>query len=484
MADAININFSGLDGVVGATSVPRYITVAELKCRLEFKLGADSPLYLRLVHGIHVLQDPTVLADAFGSDTNEVELTLIQLKGPEVLDYEHFNRFVAAIEAEEQPTQISFSLESLRVLNLSSKPGLIEQLMCNEFPGSDCVKEIESFSAFLRAMREMQSLTELDLSHNPLNSQVIDPEEEFTDTNPCINLGEALPRTLEVLMLSHSGWWNSEEMEFLASGLARGAPLTHLRELRVARSSRFRFNTSGNMAQISRNLAKGLSKCFSFMPALEKLSLEACSLHHEHLSELSVPQTLRSLNLVRNFCIDEGACSNVEALVAQLPNLEELQLSVSKESDDNEACRSLRNAVPQGCKVQFVENAAVAFVSSSISVPNADLLKGLWTSENGEINIFEDKMTGQLIYTEFIGDGSDCIRGHLKPDGEDTWSGELMLLEEGQEPWYGPSCGEKPETVGEVRIRLLLATDSMQLELCIKATDEDWAAPVLFQSAD
>ena len=45
---------------------------------------------------------------------------------------------------------------------------------------------------------------------------------------------------------------------------------------------------------------------------------------------------------------------NVEALVAELPNLEELHVSVSKASDDCAACCSLGTSVPKGCKVQFV----------------------------------------------------------------------------------------------------------------------------------
>lgn len=483
MADTIKIKFTGLDGVVGDVAVPRGITIAGLKLTLDSRIGADSPPYLRIVHGTNLLRDSTTLTDAFGHGTSEAELTLIKLKGPEFLDYNHFDRFVTAIESEEQPTQISFSLKSLQVLNLACKPGWIEELLCKEYPGSDCVAEIPNFSAFLSAMREMQSLIELDLADNALNSQGIDPEEDFPDANPCVNLGEALPRTLEVLVLAHSGWWYSQELEFLASGLARGAPLTHLRELRIARSSRF--YTSGDMDLISRNLAKGLSKCSSYMPALEKLSIENCSLCSEHLSELVLPKTIRSLKLLRNFYVDEGACSDVEALVAELPNLQELHLSVRNlASDDDEAsaCSSLRNSVPKGCKLQFVAAVPVA-ISSVPAASHADLL-GLWKSATGNINIFEDKVTGQPTYVEFIGDGSDCIRCHLKPDGQDTWSGELMLLEDGQEPWYGPSCGEKPETVGEIRVNLRLAADSKHIELCIKPTDEDWAAPVLFQPTD
>merc|ERR1712129_17969 len=110
---------------------------------------------------------------------------------------------------------------------------------------------------------------------------------------------------------------------------------------------------------------------------------------------------------------------------------------------------------------------------------------GFWKSKNGEVHIFRDKITNRLSYEELIGDGSERIFGFLDETGENAegcacWEAELMIFEEGEQPWYGPSSGEKPEVIGTVQVRLLRG-DSPQMETCIKtAGDEAWQPATVF----
>merc|ERR1719442_94986 len=109
---------------------------------------------------------------------------------------------------------------------------------------------------------------------------------------------------------------------------------------------------------------------------------------------------------------------------------------------------------------------------------------GFWSSDNGQCHIFLDKITHQLSYEELIGDGSERLHGRLEAEAGDnaetstfSWQASLAILEQGQDPWYGPSCGPKPEELGKIKVTLRPASDSTEatLETRIKSDDdEDW----------
>merc|ERR1719310_1440358 len=82
---------------------------------------------------------------------------------------------------------------------------------------------------------------------------------------------------------------------------------------------------------------------------------------------------------------------------------------------------------------------------------------GDWKSDKGECRIFVDHITHRMSYEECFGDCDDRLHGWLEPrEGEkDSYQAELMILEDGICPWYGPSYGEKPEVVGDIRVRLV-----------------------------
>uniref|UniRef100_A0A7S1AI72 Uncharacterized protein n=1 Tax=Noctiluca scintillans TaxID=2966 RepID=A0A7S1AI72_NOCSC len=113
-------------------------------------------------------------------------------------------------------------------------------------------------------------------------------------------------------------------------------------------------------------------------------------------------------------------------------------------------------------------------------------LHGFWKSANGECHIFKDKCTNQLTYEELIGDGSERLHGRLvdvstDENGVACWQAALMVLEKNQGPWYGPSCGEKPDDVGDIVVRLLRGPPR-QLETRIREEGEkEWQPPTLFE---
>eukprot|EP00927_Polykrikos_kofoidii_P071120 TRINITY_DN67447_c0_g1_i1.p1 TRINITY_DN67447_c0_g1~~TRINITY_DN67447_c0_g1_i1.p1 ORF type:complete len:178 (+),score=41.75 TRINITY_DN67447_c0_g1_i1:80-535(+) len=125
------------------------------------------------------------------------------------------------------------------------------------------------------------------------------------------------------------------------------------------------------------------------------------------------------------------------------------------------------------------------------------LVRGFWASDSGECHIFNDKVTNKLSYEELIGDGSERLHGWLEEvaiDGENekdresgpcyTWQASLSLLEKGDQPWYGPSCGEQPEVVGDLQVIVRPSSDGSppQFQTRIKTDDdEDWQAAVSFK---
>merc|ERR1712046_303526 len=109
---------------------------------------------------------------------------------------------------------------------------------------------------------------------------------------------------------------------------------------------------------------------------------------------------------------------------------------------------------------------------------------GFWASDKGFCHIFRDKITSQLSYEELIGDGSEKIFGRLDETGkgdEDCfcWEASLMIIEKDDEPWYGPSCGEQPEVIGEVHVRLI-SLEPPHMETKIRTEGEPWQPAVSF----
>eukprot|EP00450_Noctiluca_scintillans_P022917 CAMPEP_0194522028 /NCGR_PEP_ID=MMETSP0253-20130528/56482_1 /TAXON_ID=2966 /ORGANISM="Noctiluca scintillans" /LENGTH=343 /DNA_ID=CAMNT_0039366431 /DNA_START=120 /DNA_END=1151 /DNA_ORIENTATION=- len=89
-------------------------------------------------------------------------------------------------------------------------------------------------------------------------------------------------------------------------------------------------------------------------------------------------------------------------------------------------------------------------------------------------------MTGKLAYEEFIGDGSQRIHGYLYDESENSWIASVGVLEAGESPWYGPSQGALPESVGEISLRLVCPRS---LEVRIRQNGEAWQDSSFFNPA-
>jgi len=126
-----------------------------------------------------------------------------------------------------------------------------------------------------------------------------------------------------------------------------------------------------------------------------------------------------------------------------------------------------------------------------------DEVNGYWGSTKGECRIFEDHMTSQLSYEEPLPDGCR-LHGFLLPDDEAAsasasasasacegmrcWQAELVILDEDQRPWYGPSFGERPEVVGDIQVTLRPGTPAiLETRIRVAEEDTDWQSPVSFR---
>merc|ERR1719487_202634 len=85
-----------------------------------------------------------------------------------------------------------------------------------------------------------------------------------------------------------------------------------------------------------------------------------------------------------------------------------------------------------------------------------EALHGTWDSGKGKCRIGKDMITARLFYEEALAEG-ERLHGWLNTvDKEKSlWQGSLGLLKAGRGPWYGPSFGEPPQTVGDIQVRLL-----------------------------
>merc|ERR1740121_1817505 len=120
--------------------------------------------------------------------------------------------------------------------------------------------------------------------------------------------------------------------------------------------------------------------------------------------------------------------------------------------------------------------------------------RGFWLSDGGQCHIFNDKITSRLSYEELIGDGSERLHGFFSEEQDlaansgYTWLAPLCIIEDGEDPWYGPSCGVEPESIGEIRLKFIPAGEgklgSEIIETQIK-TEEDgeWQTAVCWKRA-
>mmetsp|Transcript_147200 Transcript_147200/g.274179 ORF Transcript_147200/g.274179 Transcript_147200/m.274179 type:complete len:234 (+) Transcript_147200:55-756(+) len=106
-------------------------------------------------------------------------------------------------------------------------------------------------------------------------------------------------------------------------------------------------------------------------------------------------------------------------------------------------------------------------------------VRGVWATETGKATIFLDQMTNRLSYEEEIEGGR--LHGWLVKQGAELlWHSSLWILEEDQQPWYGPSCGEEPERIGEIRVKLH-AGPPLSLETQIRDEEQvEWEVPVIW----
>lgn len=166
----------------------------------------------------------------------------------------------------------------------------------------------------------------------------------------------------------------------------------------------------------------------------------------------------------------------------------------------------------------------MASAGEVVAAPAASPL-GSWLSEKGQIRIVRDPMCARLCYEEGLKNG-DRLYGFLEETDrlpaveegpqqgkeanevleEGCWQAELRIVEDGKDPWYGPSFGPKPSPVGDVLVRLLRnkgdeqassssghagpSSSSLSLETRIRVRDDDnydedaevpWEPPVRFK---
>eukprot|EP00927_Polykrikos_kofoidii_P079424 TRINITY_DN76209_c0_g1_i1.p1 TRINITY_DN76209_c0_g1~~TRINITY_DN76209_c0_g1_i1.p1 ORF type:complete len:288 (-),score=61.34 TRINITY_DN76209_c0_g1_i1:172-1035(-) len=136
------------------------------------------------------------------------------------------------------------------------------------------------------------------------------------------------------------------------------------------------------------------------------------------------------------------------------------------------------DALLSGNKTSAVKKPASYFASKVAEVV------GDWVSEGGTCRVSEDTMTKRLYYEEPTGDGSRILGwldNPVEEDGNVAWEAVLSLLEEGARPWYGPSFGEPPEPLGDIRVLLMPGEPAtMETKIRILGEDEDWGNPVLW----
>merc|ERR1711971_652798 len=104
--------------------------------------------------------------------------------------------------------------------------------------------------------------------------------------------------------------------------------------------------------------------------------------------------------------------------------------------------------------------------------------RGVWVTANGKglCRIAEDHITSRLFYEEKIRE-DEILHGWLndcsaKAGGALCWEAQLSILEEDDEPWYGPAQGPEPEYDGSIKVKLIPGP-SLQMETQIKVGEDE-----------
>mmetsp|Transcript_71333 Transcript_71333/g.133427 ORF Transcript_71333/g.133427 Transcript_71333/m.133427 type:complete len:177 (-) Transcript_71333:71-601(-) len=115
-----------------------------------------------------------------------------------------------------------------------------------------------------------------------------------------------------------------------------------------------------------------------------------------------------------------------------------------------------------------------------ISDKSSEALHGSWSSEKGKCTIGKDPVTARLCYMEDLEEG-ERLHGWLDVADAELWQGSLALLKSGQRPWYGPSFGEAPEVVGDIRVKLIPGSPpKMESQIRMAEEGADWEDPTSF----
>eukprot|EP00435_Cladocopium_sp_Y103_P071604 s649_g37.t4 len=162
------------------------------------------------------------------------------------------------------------------------------------------------------------------------------------------------------------------------------------------------------------------------------------------------------------------------------PRVEELQREAKRAK--SELDRALQVPVPEDEELDSLPDVC----PEEIDQDAFEAIQGLWRSSKGECAIFTDQRTNRLTYEESLSDQDARLHGWLEPEDEQAgegvlacWVAVLHLLDEDEMPWYGPSFGEEPEALGQIKVELLPGM-KMQTSIRIEDEDEDWQSPTFF----
>ena len=162
------------------------------------------------------------------------------------------------------------------------------------------------------------------------------------------------------------------------------------------------------------------------------------------------------------------------------PRVEELQREAKRAK--SELDRALQVPVPEDEELDSLPDAS----PDLDDFDSFEAIQGFWRSSKGECAIFTDQRTNRLTYEESLSEQDARLHGWLEPDDDQAgegalacWVAVLHLLGEDELPWYGPSFGEEPEALGQIKVELLPGS-KMRTSIRIEDEDDDWQSPTCF----
>ncbi|CAK9002516.1 Ultraviolet-B receptor UVR8 [Durusdinium trenchii] len=144
------------------------------------------------------------------------------------------------------------------------------------------------------------------------------------------------------------------------------------------------------------------------------------------------------------------------------PRVEELQREAKRAK--SELDRALQVPVPEDEELDELPDACQEIEEpeepEEPDQPDAfEAIQGSWRSAKGECAIFTDPRINRLTYEESLSDQDARLHGWLEPYEDEQgdgviacWVAVLHLLGEDELPWYGPSFGEEPEALGQIKV--------------------------------